>query len=84
MLATRLRLSARDRRILLLAGAAGGLGAIFRAPLGSAITAIEILYREDFESDALIPCVISSVTAYVVFVTLIGGRASSTCRSSRW
>jgi CIC family chloride channel protein len=72
-LAVRLGLSARDRRILLLAGAAGGLGAIFRAPLGSAITAIEILYREDFESDALIPCVISSVTAYVLFVTLIGG-----------
>jgi CIC family chloride channel protein len=73
LLATRLGLSARDRRILLLAGAAGGLGAIFRAPLGSAITSIEILYREDFESDALIPCVISSVTAYVLFVTLIGG-----------
>ncbi len=71
-LSTRLGLSTRDRRILLLAGAAGGLGAIFRAPLGSAITAIEVLYREDFESDALIPCVISSVTAYVVFVTLLG------------
>lgn len=72
-IATRLKLSARDRRILLLAGTAGGLGAIFRAPLGSAITSIEVLYREDFESDALVPCVISSVTAYVVFVSLLGG-----------
>ncbi len=72
-LATRLGLTARDRRILLLAGTAGGLGAIFRAPLGSAITAIEVLYHEDFESDALIPCVISSVTAYVVFVLIMGG-----------
>jgi chloride channel protein, CIC family len=72
LLAQGLKLSVRDRRILLLAGVAGGLGAIFRAPLGSAITAIEILYREDFESDALIPCVISSVTAYVVFVLLVG------------
>ena len=72
-IATRLGLSARDRRILLLAGTAGGLGAIFRAPLGSAITSIEVLYREDFESDALVPCVISSVTAYVVFVSLLGG-----------
>jgi CIC family chloride channel protein len=68
-----LKLNARDRRILLLAGAAGGLGAIFRAPLGSALTAIEVLYKEDFESDALIPCVISSVTAYVLFVTMLGG-----------
>jgi CIC family chloride channel protein len=72
-LATRLGLTARDRRILLLAGTAGGLGAIFRAPLGSAITAIEVLYLEDFESDALIPCVISSVTAYVIFVLVMGG-----------
>lgn len=74
LLATWLGFNARDRRILLLAGTAGGLGAIFRAPLGSAITAIEVLYREDFESDALIPCVISSVTAYVVFVLVIGGQ----------
>ncbi len=73
-LGTRLGLTARDRRVLLLAGAAGGLGAIFRAPLGSAITAIEVLYHEDFESDALIPCVISSVTAYVLFILLIGGQ----------
>jgi CIC family chloride channel protein len=72
LLARGLRLSVRDRRILLLAGVAGGLGAIFRAPLGSAITAIEVLYREDFESDALVPCVISSVTAYVVFILLVG------------
>ncbi len=72
LLAQTLGLSVRDRRILLLAGVAGGLGAIFRAPLGSAITAIEVLYREDFESDALIPCVISAVTAYVVFVLLMG------------
>lgn len=74
LLATWLGFNARDRRILLLAGTAGGLGAIFRAPLGSAITAIEVLYKEDFESDALIPCVISSVTAYVVFVLVVGGQ----------
>ncbi len=74
ILGTWLGFNARDRRILLLAGTAGGLGAIFRAPLGSAITAIEVLYREDFESDALIPCVISSVTAYVVFVLVLGGQ----------
>jgi CIC family chloride channel protein len=72
LLAQLLGLSVRDRRTLLLAGVAGGLGAIFRAPLGSAMTAIEVLYREDFESEALIPCVLSSVTAYVVFVLLIG------------
>lgn len=67
-----LRFTPRQRRILLLAGCAGGLGAIFRAPLGGAIVAIEVLYREDFETEALLPCVISSVTAYALFSSIFG------------
>ena len=69
---TRLKLSAAQRRILLLAGTAGGLGAIFRAPLGAAIASVEVLYREDFESDALIPCVISSFVAYSLYMAVFG------------
>jgi chloride channel protein, CIC family len=69
---TALRLPLAQRRILLLAGMAGGLGAIFRAPLGGAITSVEVLYREDFESDALIPCVISSMMAYSVYMGFFG------------
>ncbi len=72
-LATLLRLSVRDRRILMLAGVAGGIGAIFKAPLGGALFAAEVLYREpDFEHDAVIPGVISSVTAYSVFTAIEG------------
>lgn len=71
-LATGLGIGVRARRTLLLAGTAAGLGAIFQAPLGAAITAVEVLYREDIESDALIPCVISSVTAYSIFGTIFG------------
>ncbi len=71
-LATRLKLSARERRILLLAGAAGGIGAIFRAPLGGALTAVEVVYREDFEAEAILPSVMSSVTAYSVFTFFFG------------
>lgn len=67
-----LKFSPRERRILLLAGCAGGLGAIFRAPLGGAIVSIEVLYREDFETEALLPCVISSVTAYALFSSFFG------------
>lgn len=58
-LAQRLTLTAKDRRILLLAGAAGGLGAIFHAPLGGALTAVEVLYSDDFEAEALLPSVIT-------------------------
>ena len=75
-LASIARLSVHDRRILMLAGVAGGIGAIFKAPLGGALFAAEFLYREpDFEHDAVIPGVISSVTAYSVFTALerLGG-----------
>ena len=67
-----LKVPVGQRRVLLLAGMAGGLGAIFRAPLGGAITSVEVLYREDFESDALIPCVISSMVAYSVYMGFFG------------
>ncbi len=74
-LAMKLHLSARERRIMLLAGAAGGLGAIFRAPMGGALTAIEVIYLEDFETEAVLPAVFSSVSAYTIF-TLFFGSAS--------
>jgi CIC family chloride channel protein len=71
-LAQRLRLSPKERRLLLLAGAAGGLGAIFRAPLGGALTAIEVIYKEDFEAEAILPSVLSSVVAYSIFTFFYG------------
>lgn len=71
-MADRLKLTARERRLLLLAGAAGGLGAIFRAPLGGALTAVEVIYREDFEAEAMLPAVMSSATAYSVFSFFFG------------
>lgn len=71
-IAQRLGLSPKERRILLLAGAAGGLGAIFRAPLGGALTAIEVIYKEDFEAEAILPSVLSSVVAYSIFTFFFG------------
>jgi len=67
-------LSSKERRLLLLAGAGGGLGAIFRAPLGGAITSVEIIYTEDFESEALLPAIVSSVIAYTVFTAIYGNQ----------
>ena len=67
-LAGLLSLKARDRRILVLAGAAGGIGAIFHAPLGAALFAPEVLYREaEFESEALLPCIVSAIVASSIF-----------------
>ncbi len=72
ILARLLKLSARERRLLLLAGAAGGIGAIFRTPLGAALFVVEVLYRDDFEVDALVPAVLASVAAYSVFTLIFG------------
>ena len=71
-IASFLKAGVRARRTLLLAGAAGALGAIFRAPLGGALVAVEIIYREDIESDSLVPCIISSVSSYLMFTALAG------------
>lgn len=72
-IATKLGLSTMDRRILLLAGMAGGIGATFRSPLGGALFAVEVLYRDpEFEHEGLIPCIISSIIAYSLFGAVTG------------
>jgi CIC family chloride channel protein len=67
-----LRTSERTRRLLLLAGTAAGMAAIFRTPLGAAIFAIEVLYRDDFEAEGIVPSIIAAVVAYSVFITVFG------------
>lgn len=72
-LADKLKLSVTDRRILLLAGMAGGIGATFRSPLGGALFAVEVLYQDpEFEHEGLIPCIISSIVAYSLFGAVTG------------
>jgi CIC family chloride channel protein len=72
LVARMLSLGARERRILLVAGVAGGISAVFRTPLGAAILAVEVLYRDGFESDALIPSVLASVISYSVVISIFG------------
>jgi CIC family chloride channel protein len=67
-----LSLTARERRTLMVAGISAGMSAVFRTPLGAALLAIEVLYRDDFESEALIPCVLASVIAYSVALSVFG------------
>ena len=72
LVARLLSLDARERRILVVAGAAAGIAAVFRTPLGAALLAVEVLYRDGFESEALVPAVLSSVTGYSVAILLFG------------
>jgi CIC family chloride channel protein len=72
-LATRLKLSDRERRIMMAAGAGAGIGSIFRAPMAGALFAAEVLYRDpEFESEVIIPAGISSVVAYCLFCLVFG------------
>jgi CIC family chloride channel protein len=67
-----LGVSDRERRILLVAGTAAGMAAVFRTPLGAALLAVEVLHRDDFEADALVPSVLASVVSYSVFISFFG------------
>jgi len=67
-----LQVSTRERRILMVAGVAAGISAVFRTPLGAALLAVEVLYRDGFESDALIPSVLASVVSYSVIISIFG------------
>ncbi len=68
-----LKMDERERRIMLLAGAAGGIGAIFKAPLGAALFTTEVLYRRpEFEYEGIIPSIISSIVSYTVFTLYYG------------
>jgi chloride channel protein, CIC family len=67
-----LRATDRERRVLLVAGTAAGMAAVFRTPLGAALLAVEVLHRDDFEAEALVPSVLASVVAYSVFISIFG------------
>src|SRR5581483_3866774 len=64
--------TARERRILMLAGVAAGMAAVFRTPLGPALLATEVLYRDDFEAEALVPAILASVISYSVVFSIFG------------
>ena len=57
----------RDRRLLLLVGAAAGLSAIFRSPIGAALLVIEVLYADmEFEASALLYTTLAAIVAYAL------------------
>lgn len=72
ILATRLKLSDQDRRTMVVAGMAAGIGSIFRSPIGGAMFAVEVLYKDDMETEGLVPAITSSIVAYSVFASVMG------------
>jgi CIC family chloride channel protein len=66
-------LTPRARRVLLVAGCAAGVGAIFRCPLGGALFACSVLYRRpELEASALVAAFIASAVGYATFSSFTG------------
>jgi CIC family chloride channel protein len=59
-----------DHRTLLVAGAAAGVAAIFKAPATGAIFALEVPYRNELARRALLPALVSAASGYLTFVAL--------------
>ena len=71
-LARTLDLSPSDARIAVASGVGSGIGAIFGAPLAGSVLATEIMYRDDFEVEALLPSFIASAVAYTLWGAVEG------------
>ena len=67
-------LSAAERKTLLVAGAAGGMSAIFNSPVAAVLLAVELLLFE-WRPRSFIPVAIASAVAAVVRVPLLGSGA---------
>ncbi|MFZ0679963.1 chloride channel protein [Candidatus Binatus sp.] len=70
----RFGLEMRDRRIMLISGAAAGMSAVFRAPLTGIVFALEMPYKDDLAHEALLPSLIASVVAYATLVSIVGAQ----------
>ncbi len=70
--ADRLKLEGEDLRSMSLAAMAAGFTALFGAPLGGAIFALEILHHQHIVEyyEALMPAIISSCASYLVFAAI--------------
>ena len=64
--------SREDAKLLLVAGAAAGVAAIFKAPATGALFAIEVPYRADIARRNVLPAMVAAVTSYVTFALFDG------------
>lgn len=67
ILASIMKLDTYKRRLATVVGISAGIGTAFKAPLGGAIFGVEVLYKRDFEVEALLPALIASTIGYTIF-----------------
>jgi chloride channel protein, CIC family len=64
--------SREDAKLLLVAGAAAGVAAVFKAPAAGALFAIEVPYRADLARRNVLPAMVAAATSYVTFALVDG------------
>lgn len=64
--------SREDAKVLLVAGAAAGVAAIFKAPATGVVFALEAPFRDDLARRMLLPASISAAASYVTFAVFAG------------
>ena len=73
LVARLLNLTVRARRILMAAGLAAGIAALFQAPLAGAIFGFEIFYSSsDVEYETVLPCFIAAPISYTIYAYFFG------------
>jgi CIC family chloride channel protein len=65
-------LGGADPNLLLVAGAAAGIAAIFKAPATGAIFAIEVPYQDDLARRMLLPALVGAASGYVALAAVNG------------
>ena len=61
-----------ETKMLLTAGAAAGIAAVFKTPATGVIFALEAPYRDDVARRALLPALMASASGYLVYVAILG------------
>lgn len=61
-----------ESRVLLVAGAAAGVAAIFKAPATGALFAMEVPFRADLARRTLLPTLFAAATGYLAFIAVDG------------
>jgi len=61
-----------DAKLLLVAGAAAGVAAIFKAPATGAVFALEVPFQDDVARRMLLPALTASAVSYIIFVSFNG------------
>ena len=71
-IAQKLGLGDFQRRALVLSGVAAGISAVFKAPLGALMFALEVPYKRDVEVEYITPIAVASFTGYTVSSIVLG------------